>query len=368
MRRVLLIGAGHSHIEVIRRWSEEKIDDVVMTVVDPNLKPIYSGMAPGYIARQYERSDLEIDLVTLCRNANVEHVHDSVVAIDPAKGRATCAAAGTLDYHVASIDIGSSVAGMSLPGVAEFALPSRPIDPFLRKIDELARATTKDAGASILVVGGGAGGVEVAFCLDARLRELDGESTASRIGIVTPSASLLEGGAASARRTIERQAAQRGIAVYRNRKVRAIFSDRVEFDSGEALATSGVVWVTGPASIPAADGFDLPKDERGFFLVDSTFRIRGLANVFAVGDCASLDGMKKAGVYAVRAGPVIDANLRAMLGDTPLREYAPQSDFLSLLNLGNGEAVGTKWGVSLRGKMMMRLKDRIDRSFMQKYR
>ena len=77
--------------------------------------------------------------------------------------------------------------------------------------------------------------------------------------------------------------------------------------------------------------------------------------------------MKKAGVYAVRAGPVIDANLRSFVEGTPLRAYTPQSDFLSLLNLGNGEAIGTKWGVSWRGKSMMRLKDRIDRAFMDKY-
>ena len=97
-------------------------------------------------------------------------------------------------------------------------------------------------------------------------------------------------------------------------------------------------------------------------------RVRGHEKLFAVGDCASLDGMMKAGVYAVRAGPLVDENIRATLAGKPLRAYSPQRDFLSLLNLGNGEAIGSKWGVSLRGRHMMRLKDRIDCAFMEKYR
>ncbi len=366
-RRVLLIGAGHSHVEVVRRWSQQKIENTTLAIVDPNARPIYSGMVPGYIARQYERKDVEIDLVGLCTKAGADYLQDAVVRIDAANNRATCSTAATIDYDVASIDIGSGVAGTDIPGVAQHTLPSRPIEPFLRRIDELAVAFTASAEHPLLVVGAGAGGVEVAFCLDARLRS-DGAASIARVQIVTATAELLDGSSASAKSVIEKLAARRGLVVHRNRKVREVFADRVEFDGGETIACSGVVWVTGPASLPVAASFDLPKDERGFFEVESTFRVRGWENLFAVGDCASLDGMKKAGVYAVRAGPVIDANIRALLTDAPLREFKPQSDFLSLLNLGNGEAVGTKWGVSLRGTAMMRLKDRIDRSFVQKYR
>ena len=77
--------------------------------------------------------------------------------------------------------------------------------------------------------------------------------------------------------------------------------------------------------------------------------------------------MKKAGVYAVRSGPLLDHNLRARLADEPLREYAPQHDFLSLLNLGDGSAIAAKWGMAFEGGAWMWLKDRIDRGFVAKY-
>jgi selenide,water dikinase len=88
--------------------------------------------------------------------------------------------------------------------------------------------------------------------------------------------------------------------------------------------------------------------------------------------------MAKAGVYAVRAGPLLDHSLCARLEDGSLRHYQPQSDqpqsdqpqsdFLSLLNLGDGTAHVARWGLVVRGRGVMWRKDRIDRAFMARDR
>ncbi len=75
----------------------------------------------------------------------------------------------------------------------------------------------------------------------------------------------------------------------------------------------------------------------------------------------------KAGVYAVRQGPFVAHNLRARLSGAALRAYAPQRDFLMLLNLADGTALGAKWGRSFSGRWVMMLKDRIDRRFVQRF-
>ena len=108
-------------------------------------------------------------------------------------------------------------------------------------------------------------------------------------------------------------------------------------------------------------------DERGFIRTGPTLQVEGCDHLFAAGDCANLPGARKAGVYAVRAAPVLDANLRATLSGARLERFAPQDDFLSLINLGDGSAIGTKWGLTLKGRAIMNLKDRIDRAFMEKY-
>ena len=101
--------------------------------------------------------------------------------------------------------------------------------------------------------------------------------------------------------------------------------------------------MAGPASQPLGARSGLQVDARGFIELEDTFQVRGRPDLFAVGDCASLPGMAKAGVYAVRARPLLDHNLRARLEGGPLRHYQPQSDqpqsdFLSPLNLGDGTA------------------------------
>ena len=97
----------------------------------------------------------------------------------------------------------------------------------------------------------------------------------------------------------------------------------------------------------------------------------GHDEIFATGDCASLvtdPRLPKAGVYAVRQGPVLAHNLKAHAAGRPLRAYRPQRDFLSLLNLGDGRAIAVKWGFSAEGGWAWRLKDAIDRRFVRRYR
>ena len=77
--------------------------------------------------------------------------------------------------------------------------------------------------------------------------------------------------------------------------------------------------------------------------------------------------LPKAGVYAVRQGPVLAHNLKARATGRALRPYRPQRDFLSLLNLGDGRAVAIKWGVSVEGAWAWWLKDAIDRRFVRRY-
>jgi len=367
-RRVVLIGGGHAHIEVIRCWAADPPERASLTILDPNPKPIYSGMVPGYIAGQYDRASLEIDLERLCERAGGSYVRASVSAIDAEERRLERSDGAVSDYDIASMDIGSTVAGRELPGVAELSLPTRPIADFLDRADRLLE---RSLGAAvepdpILVVGGGAGGVEIAFCLESRLRGRSGAPV--KVELLTRNRDLLAGAAGSAIAAVERQASKRGIRVHRGCRVVELREDSLLLDDGRRLAAGAVIWVTGPAAHPLARESRLPTDERGFVRIESTLQVVGNEDLFAVGDCASLEGMKKAGVYAVRSGPLLDGNIRARLAGGPLRNYMPQHDFLSLLNVGDGQAIGTKWGVTLKGRPIMWLKDRIDRAFMRKYR
>ena len=90
-----------------------------------------------------------------------------------------------------------------------------------------------------------------------------------------------------------------------------------------------------------------------------------------MGDCAAWTagpGLAKAGVYAVRQGPVLAHNLMARIRGERLRAYRPQRDFLSLLNLGDGARDRHQVGrLGRRGRPVFSLKDWIDRRFVRRF-
>jgi selenide,water dikinase len=213
-------------------------------------------------------------------------------------------------------------------------------------------------------VGGGAGGVELAFALERRL-------PGGRISIVEASEGLLLGVPAGLRRRVERRALARGIELRLGKSVSAVEKGVLRLCDGERVAFDVLIWAAGARGVSAPAASDLPVDVRGFILVETPLQVVEQPGVFAAGDCAALREFPetpKAGVYAVRQGPVLASNLRALLDGRPLRRYRPQRDFLTLLNLADGTAAGSKWGVSFEGRWVMTLKDRIDRRFVARYR
>jgi selenide,water dikinase len=365
VKHLLLVGAGHAHIEVVRRWAQAPLPDCTLGVIDPNPRPVYSGMVPGFVAGEYRRDELEFDLESLCRRAGARYLQAAALRVDAPARSGEIGSAEPLAYDVASIDIGSRVAGAEGFADSRLVLPSRPIARLVSGVNGLVSRARIAPRFHVHVVGGGAGGVELAFCLEARLRH---EGVRARVSIVSQEHRLLADGATSRSRAIARAARARGIESLLSARVRRVLSDGLELEDGQKLSSDAVLWVTGAAAHPLAAESGLPVDARGFVETTPTLEVRDRGDLFAVGDCANLAGTQRAGVYAVRSAPVLDHNLRARLAGRTLRAYRPQRDFLSILNLGDGIAVGSKWGITLSGRWMLRVKDRIDRSFMEKYR
>ncbi len=370
-RDLVLVGGGHSHVQVLRRFGMAPRPDVRLTLVVDKPIAVYSGMVPGYVAGQYRREELEIDVVPLARRAGARVILAAAVGVDAVSKRIRLADRPPIRYDLASLDIGSTVAGLDLPGVRKWALPTRPISELVERIDALAeRIRSRPVGSPfrIVVVGGGAGGIEVAFTLWHRLDAARDRSL--QITLVHGFSEVLAGYPRSLIDRVHRNAARRGIRIEGSRRVVEARKDAVLFDNGDSIPADALLWVTGAWSHPFFSDSGLPTEPRGFVLTRSTLQVEGFDSLFAVGDCATMSEFPqtpKAGVYAVRQGPPLYENLSAALEGKPLRPYRPQPDFLTLLNLGDGTALGAKWGRSFEGAWVMRLKDWIDRRFMRRF-
>jgi len=355
---------------VLRQLAMRPPQDTRVTLVVDTPVAVYSGMVPGFVAGQYRQGELQIDAVPLARRAGARVVLSAMMGLDVERRRIVLEDRPAIPFDVASLDVGSTVAGLDLPGVRERALATRPIGAFVEDIEacvERAGVSAGDASLRVLVVGGGAGGVEIAFTLRERIVR---RRASVHVTLLNGGARILAGYPDSLVRRVQRRAAACGIELRDG--VRAVAAE----DGWLALADGGrepfdlLVWVTGAVAPPALAGVDLPKDGRGFLHTRSTLEVEGCDGLFAAGDCAHLVAFPdtpKAGVYAVRQGPLLARNLAAALAGESLARYRPQRDFLTLLNMGDATALGSKWGVSFEGAWVMRLKDAIDRGFMRRF-
>ena len=360
--------------------------DVRLQVVLDRGVAIYSGMVPGFVAGDYSISELEIDVLPLARRARAGVILSAATDLDPVRRLVSIEGRPPLRYDLASLDVGSTVRGLELPGASRFVLATRPIVQFVRELDRRLESFAElDHAPRILIVGGGAAGSEIAFTLDARLRRA---GLSPSIGVVTGDPELLAGASRRTRAVLTREAARCGIETIASRRVirvdaTGLFVEPVgsEVESKVGTPASGsshlgadlVVWATGAAPIafpPRSDSSPLARDPEGYLSIRDTLQTVGFDDLFAVGDCARLADhpwVPRAGVYAVRQGPCLEQNLRAQLEGRKLERYRPQRDFLSLLNLGQGRALGSKWGFAIAGAWVFRLKDAIDRRFMARF-
>jgi len=363
------VGGGHAHVQVLRRFMMKPDPGIHVTVVLDRAEAVYSGMVPGLVAGDYTPEQLEIDIVPLARRARARVILSAARRIDPEARRIDLHGRPPIRYDFASLDVGSTVRGLDLPGVREHAIATRPIRKFVdlvdRAIDGLRAGNVRDP--VIAVVGAGTAGVELAFTLEARTRK---EGIAAQVLLLGDAATPLPGAAEALRSAAESELRHRSIERLHGAVVR-VEPGKVHLENAAPISADLVVWATGAAPVSAIVSSPLPKDAAGFVRIDSTLQVEGRTDLFAVGDCASLTEhpwVPKAGVYAVRQGPVLEHNLRAAIRGRALKPYAPQHDFLSLLHLGDRRALGGKWARQASGRAVWHLKDRIDRRFMRRFR
>ena len=373
---LVLVGGGHTHVQVLRHLIMNPEEQLNLTVVVDVPVAVYSGMVPGFVAGQYQAHELEIDVVPLARRAGARVILSAATGIDPAAKTISLTGRPPIRYDVASFDIGSTVAGLDLPGIREHTLPTRPISRLIATIpDLLERARTWSGPFRLVVVGAGAGGIEMAFTLRHRL--LIETNRRVETTLLQAGTEILPGYGESLRKRILTAAKRSEIEVITGMRANGAKElhpnqKTLLLENGDELVCDACVWVVGATAHSLFADSGVATDSRGFARIRSTLQLLEHDDVFAVGDCATLEespDTPKAGVYAVRQGPFLIENLLTYLDPArgSLESYKPQKDFLSLLNLGDGGAVGAKWGFSFEGGWVMRLKDRIDRRFMQRF-
>ena len=399
VKDLILIGGGHSHVCVLKKFGMNPEPGVRLTLISDCALTPYSGMLPGYVAGHYTTDECHIDLLPLAKFAQARFILARANGIDREQRLIHLEGRPSMRYDVLSIDIGISP-GMNLPSLNKQqnyatlnVTPVKPISKFSTKWDQIVpRVLNWDLALhkrpmQVAVVGGGAGGCELLLSIHHRLCEkltklgIEHPDKVFQMYVATRSDQILSSHPPKVQRIFRRVLKERNIAVHYDSEIIDVTTKKNEKENGGLLITihniqipfDECVWCTSAATQPWLRDTGLALDTYGFIAVKDTLQSTNDQNIFACGDVASMINhpRPKAGVFAVRQGPPLALNLRHVLLGEVLEDYVPQTNFLGLISTGNKYAIASRGGMfgccALEGEYLWKWKDYIDRTWMAGY-
>ncbi|WP_405630715.1 NAD(P)/FAD-dependent oxidoreductase [Streptomyces sp. NBC_01174] len=278
--RIIVLGAGYTGASAAGRLARRlRREDVAITLVtaEPDFveRVRMHQLATGQDLRPRPFGEMFAGTGVELRFAQVTGVDVGrrTVAVTDADG------AGELEYDSLVYALGSGWNSQGVPGTDEHAYEIAGRPGALRLRERLAGL---DAGAPVVVIGGGLTGLEAATEIAETRPDLD-VALAIRGGLgdtLSP----------KGRQHLRKVLAHLGITVHEHSAVTAVEADRVTTADGTSLPSAATVWTTGFAVHPIAKATALEVSDTGQIVVDGAMRSVSHPDVYAIGDAALVQG------------------------------------------------------------------------------
>ncbi|CAB9498140.1 Pyridine nucleotide-disulphide oxidoreductase [Seminavis robusta] len=402
-KHLVLVGGGHAHVQVIKALAGRP-SHLRVTLIDQQEAASYSGMVPGAIAKLYSPPATLLHLAPLAEWANITFVQAQVVDVDLQnkliyyttttsstnddndESTSTTATTDSISFDALSLDIGSATRDLHvIPGALAYTIPTRPIAALIQRIQQaeqeilLQNTDSKMRIIKVVVVGAGVAGLELALSIRGRWSELVDDLSVTVLDAVSGQSDILPSETPSCRRKLLEILESKDIQLRRyDCGIESIAQHHITLNNNsDSIEFDYCIWATGAEPHTLATTLQtkrgLQLDSHGWIQVNRQLQSVSHPCVFAAGDCASHPAHPpKAGVYAVRSGPILIQNLTHYLlhpnNNKQLVDFVPQPDFLKLMACGDGTALGFRFGIPLHGTWVWNMKDEIDKSFMDLFR
>jgi len=382
-KTLLLAGAGHAHIGMLRRLSAARIKDTDTIEADIHLiseqpQTIYSGMLPGWMAGHYQLHDISIDIKSLCMRAGVRFIQQSLVKVNAASNKVVTTGdeQTNFDYDVLSLNTGADTDMRWLRDNKDQndyrsdsvdrdantdVIAIRPLSTFITQWQRILKAAQQSEKYQVAIIGAGAAAIELVMAAQVALRNINHNHQVTLVC----GENLLSGFNSGFRQRVIKQLHRHGITIIRERATDyrdgKLSTTHKSFPINAVIAATGVIGSAWTAST------DLDIEGDGFVAVNDKQQSVSHPNVFAVGDVATrVDKyVAHSGVHSVHGGAVEADNLLAYLKDSVMKSYQPKSRTLYLLSCGDKYAIGSWGNVKLQGRWVWHLKKYIDKQFIE---
>ena len=361
---LVLIGAGHAHLTVMKEMAGIIARGHQVTVVSDGAFQYYSGMGPGLLSGRYRAAQTRFDAAAMVTARGGTFIDDRVVQIDPRRRMLKLDTGRRVSYDILSLNTGSEVPFPSPEATSVGIYPAKPVEVLIDAREEIAARLARGR-LRIAVAGGGPAGVEIAANARALVNRLKGRAAITLMTRGRLLAHFIPRVRLKARAALKRL----DIRLLENTGLAAVDDRAATLSNGRQVICDILFTAVGtrPASLIREAG--LAVDRSGGLLVNPHLQSVSHPNVFGGGDCIAFQPrpLHRVGVYAVRQNPILHHNLCAALEDQNLEVFEPQLDYLLILNMGDGTGILNRGRLTYEGRPAFWLKHLIDTRFMRRF-
>jgi len=358
--RVVVLGCGFGGVEVARTL-RARSKELEIVMIDRKTRFDYQPAYPELLSGKVTPGAISRDLTAFARQLHADFIPAEVLGVDftvkavKLKVNNQSAASTTtrprkeaevqaITYDFLVLAIGAEQTFFNIPGAAEHSCSINTLSAALetrKALEDLDHSRSRES--TIPVIGAGLTGVEVAGEL---LDYFRARHAKARIYLVEMMPRILP---AFPREKIADYVSTyltaRGVTILTGTAVQEVGDREVTFKDGRALPYDLLIWTAGIKPTSLLDRLDLPK-VKGWVEADSYLRVKGMSDVFAVGDSVYFEqsGLR-AGQNVEEAeeqGKAAATNIPRALDGTALHEYRPKNTAQNpraLISLGSGKAV-----------------------------
>lgn len=351
---VVVVGGGFGGLSLVRKLKRADVD---ITLIDRHTYNTFQPLLYQVATASLNPGDITWFLRAVrADQKNVRFVKGIVTNIDHQAKVLSLHGEVSVTYDYLVLANGVTTNFFGTPGAEEFSLPlykrSQALqvrDRLFENLEEFA-INGQDEDLRIIVVGGGATGVETAGAF-AEFRNNDMPTTYPELDRARIHVTLLEMAPnvlgpfdEKLRAYAEKSLLKRDVDLRLNTAVKEVREDGVVVETdghSEFLSAGIVVWATGVTAHPTVLDWDVPQGRGGRIEVDEHLRVKDRADTFAIGDIAiGPDPLPQLAQPAIQGGKHVAKLIKAELkGKTDRVKPFKYSDKGTMATIGKSSAV-----------------------------
>lgn len=340
-KRVVIVGGGFAGLNLAKKL--RKCNQYQVVLIDQNNYHLFKPLLYQVASAGLDPSDVSFPFRKVFRaKKNIFFRMGRMLAVHPEQNRLETSS-GSIHYDYLVIATGCVPNFFGIKDIEKYAWPMADVRDSLRirntMFYNLERAmiaptdTDRQTMLNVVIVGGGASGVEIAGAM-AEMRRYIVPKDYPGVDIALMHIYLIEGRDRLLANMSSKTSAgclqvlkEKGVEVLLGISVTDYRDNQVYCSDGRVIRTANLIWTSGVKSEVIKGIENSQKEHRGRILTDNYNRIKGFENIFAIGDVAFVDdplypaGYPQLARVAISQGQRLAANLIALANDRPMKPY-----------------------------------------------